>query len=69
MKITIKWQVGDGYLGKHRQQVTTFEVDKDEWNQMTHQEKEDMVSDCVWDDFRESIGPDYSMDDVEVEDI
>lgn len=59
MKITINWEVEDGYVGRSRPQYTEFDsnhhVDDQEWEEMTIEEKQDLICDAVREDFENRI--------------
>lgn len=60
MKLTIKWEVEDGYVGKSRPQKTIFDTndytnDEEEWNSLSEKEKMDYISEAVQEDFDQKI--------------
>lgn len=59
-KITVVWEVGDGYVGKSRPQRTVIDVENDlmceeEWNELTHEEKIENIESIVQEDFEQRI--------------
>jgi len=60
LKINVKWEVDDGYVGKSRPQETIIKpydyVDEDEWNDATEDGKKDYIEEWVEDDFKNTIG-------------
>ncbi len=65
MKITVRWQVDDGYVGgarPHRTTVNTEEMMEDEmWNQLSDDEKKEHLISYVEDDFNDRIT--FAIDD------
>jgi hypothetical protein len=59
MKITIKWEVADGYVGKSRPQTTVFntedEFDNDEWEELDEDSKREAIECAVQQDFENRI--------------
>ncbi len=56
MKITVKWEVADGYVGKSRPQRTIVDTDDAyEWEKMTDDEKREWIQDQVQQDFENRI--------------
>ncbi len=58
-KITVKWQVADGYAGKSRPQKTTINIEdyftESEWNSMTLDSKIEHLQSFVEEDFEQKI--------------
>lgn len=59
-KITVVWEVEDGYAGKGRPQRTVIDVENDlmsegEWNELTYEEKIENIESIVQEDFEQRI--------------
>ncbi len=59
MKIKIRWEVEDGYVGKSRPQKTVFNtndyMNDEDWEDLDQSEKEQMIEDAVQKDFCQKI--------------
>jgi hypothetical protein len=59
MKITVKWEVEDGYAGKSRPQKTIIDTERDmqegEWDEMSQEERMEYIEECVQEDFDQKI--------------
>jgi len=59
MKITVHWQVEDGYVGKSRPQKTIIkpyeDLGQEEWEEMSEEEREEYIEQCVQDDFNQKV--------------
>jgi|GEM_PF-2356653 len=59
MKITVHWQVDDGYVGKSRPQKTVItpyeDLGQEEWEEMTEEERDEYIEQCVQDDFDQKV--------------
>ncbi len=65
-KITVRWEVADGYSGKSRPQTTIIDVEKDlmsaeEWNDLSEDEREEHIDSIVQEDFEQKIS--FGIDD------
>lgn len=59
-KLTISWEVNDGYVNKSGIQKTTLtednlDMDWDEWDELNKEEQRDYIMDAVQDDFDNRI--------------
>ena len=59
MKITVHWQVEDGYVGKSRPQKTIIkpyeDLGQEEWEEMSESERDEYIEQCVQDDFDQKV--------------
>ena len=59
MKITVHWQIEDGYVGGSRPQETVIrpyeDLGQEEWEEMTESEREEFIQQCVQEDFEQKI--------------
>ena len=57
--IVVSWEVEDGYVGKSRPQTTEVkpydDMDYEEWEEMTNEEREAYLDDAVQTDFEYRI--------------
>jgi hypothetical protein len=65
MKILINWEVEDGYVGKGRPQETEIDVDKEEWEEMTKDQQQDLLDESVQEDFSQKIS--YGISSVDIQ--
>ena len=60
MKLTIIWEIDDGYVGKSRPHKTIFDTDdwtndEEEWNELSEQQKKEYIEEAVQNDFDQTI--------------
>jgi hypothetical protein len=60
MTLDVTWQVEDGYVGGSRPHHTKIRLDDyvddiESWNQMSQEEKDDIIRDIVREDFEQRI--------------
>ncbi len=55
MKITVKWEVADGYAGASRPQRTIVDTDDCDWDEMNEQERKEWIAESVQYDFEQKI--------------
>lgn len=57
--IVVNWEVEDGYMGKSRPQTTEVkphdDMDFEDWEEMTNEEREAYLDDAVQTDFENRI--------------
>lgn len=67
MKITVHWQVEDGYVGKSRPQKTIIkpynDLGQEEWEEMSESERDEYIEQCVQDDFDQKVS--FAIDDTD----
>lgn len=63
----IKWSVNDGYVGKDRPQYLVVDVedemDKEDWDAMTDEEKHNFLEERVQDAFDQEIS--FEIEDIQ----
>jgi hypothetical protein len=55
MKIIVKWEVEDGYVGKSRPQSTIVDTDHHFWDSLNDEEKRQLIEECVQEDYEQKI--------------
>lgn len=59
IEITVTWEICDGYISGDRPQETKIKLSKDldfeDWNIMSSEEKRYYIEDCVQEDFENKI--------------
>jgi hypothetical protein len=68
MRITVPWEVSDGYIGKSRPQKTIIEVDDEHWEELNETEREELIEEHVQAHFNEEIGFEIDHECIDYED-
>lgn len=69
-RITVKWEVEDGYVGKSRPQKTFIDIEKElmseeEWDELSKAEKMEHIESIVQEDFEQRIS--FGIEDYGIE--